>query len=63
MPLVFDRSFRGDQSRAGSGSGLGLAIAKAAAEAQGAGIGVSRDAESGMTTFSISFTTSLPTIR
>jgi two-component system, OmpR family, sensor histidine kinase BaeS len=63
LPLVFDRSFRGDPSRESSGSGLGLSIAKAATEAQGARIEASRDEAAGRTAFSLAFTPSLPAIR
>jgi signal transduction histidine kinase len=42
LPLIFDRSFRTDQSRTGNGSsGLGLAITRKLVEAQGGKISVS----------------------
>jgi two-component system OmpR family sensor kinase len=40
LPHLFDRFYRGDDSRAGSNTGLGLAIAKAWVEAMGGSIGV-----------------------
>lgn len=40
LPHIFDRFYRGDESRPGSNTGLGLAIAKAWVEAMGGTIGV-----------------------
>lgn len=42
QPHVFERFYRGENSRAGSGLGLGLAIAKAWVEAMGGRIGLER---------------------
>ena len=54
LPYVFDRFYRGDQSRsrATGGAGLGLAIAKGIVEAHGGTIGVQSEPERG-TTFEI----------
>jgi signal transduction histidine kinase len=43
LPYVFDRFYRGGDSRPGSNTGLGLAIAKAWVEAMGGTIGVESD--------------------
>ena len=47
LPHLFDRFYRGDDSRAGSNTGLGLAIAKAWVEAMGGSIGVESNAGNG----------------
>lgn len=47
LPHIFDRFYRGDESRPGSNSGLGLAIAKAWVEAMGGTIGVESSNGSG----------------
>ncbi len=52
---IFDRFYRGSNSRTGSGAGLGLAIAKSLAEAQGGQLAV--DSQSGVGT---TFTLTLP---
>jgi signal transduction histidine kinase len=49
---IFDRFFRGSETRTGSGAGLGLAIAKSLAEAQGGGLMVDSQAGVG-TTFTL----------
>ncbi len=49
LPHLFDRFYRGDDSRAGSNTGLGLAIAKAWVEAMGGNIGVESNAGQGST--------------
>ncbi|MBI1281408.1 MAG: HAMP domain-containing protein [Anaerolineaceae bacterium] len=49
LPHLFDRFYRGDDSRAGSNTGLGLAIAKAWVEAMGGDIGVENNAGQGST--------------
>ncbi len=56
LPLIFDRSFRADKSRASENgsSGLGLAITKKLVEAQGGSISVESNVGSG-TTFLIVF--------
>ena len=47
LPHIFERSFRGDESRSGSESGLGLAIAKSVVELHGGSIGVETQKERG----------------
>ncbi len=47
LPHLFDRFYRGDDSRSGSNTGLGLAIAKAWVEAMGGNIGVESNAGEG----------------
>jgi two-component system, OmpR family, sensor histidine kinase BaeS len=47
LPHIFDRFYRGDESRPGSNTGLGLAIAKAWVEAMGGTIGVESSNGSG----------------
>ncbi|MEZ4671161.1 MAG: HAMP domain-containing sensor histidine kinase [Anaerolineae bacterium] len=47
LPHIFDRFYRGDESRPGSNTGLGLAIAKAWVEAMGGHIGVDSVSGSG----------------
>ena len=47
LPHLFDRFYRGDESRTGSNTGLGLAIAKAWVEAMGGNIGVESNAGEG----------------
>jgi len=49
LPHLFDRFYRGDDSRSGSNTGLGLAIAKAWVEAMGGSIGVESNAGQGST--------------
>ncbi len=58
LPLIFDRSFRADKSRASENgsSGLGLAITKKLVEAQGGSISVESNFGTG-TTFLIEFPT------
>jgi len=52
LPRIFDRLYRGDQSRATRGLGLGLKIVRAYVEAQGGTVSVSSRLGSG-TTFTI----------
>lgn len=53
LPLIFNRFYRGDQSRSqGQGFGLGLALAKNIIEAHGGGITAASQPETG-TTFTI----------
>lgn len=47
LPHLFDRFYRGDDTRSGSNSGLGLTIAKAWVEAMGGNIGVESHAGEG----------------
>ncbi len=49
LPHLFDRFYRGDDSRSGSNTGLGLAIAKAWVEAMGGTIGVESNTGEGST--------------
>ncbi len=57
---IFDRFFRGSETRTGNGAGLGLAIAKSLAEAQGGGLAVESQAGSGTTfTLTVPLATSL----
>ena len=49
---IFDRFYRGSETRTGTGAGLGLAIAKSLAEAQGGRLTVESQAGSG-TTFTL----------
>ncbi len=49
LPHIFDRFYRGDDSRAGSNTGLGLAIAKTWVEAMGGTIGVESNTGKGTT--------------
>lgn len=52
LPRIFDRLYRGDQSRATRGLGLGLSLVRAYVEAQGGTVSVSSRLGSG-TTFTI----------
>lgn len=58
LPRIFDRLYRGDQSRATRGLGLGLSLVRAYIEAQGGTISVTSQPGSGST-----FTISLPNRR
>ncbi|GLS24539.1 sensor histidine kinase [Marinibactrum halimedae] len=58
LPYIFDRYFRGADSRTGKGAGLGLAIAKAIVVGHGGAIDVSSIVGKGST-----FTLSLPSIQ
>jgi two-component system sensor histidine kinase BaeS len=51
LPRLFDRLFRGDESRASGGSGLGLAIAKAIASAHHGRLEAAVDRAAGRTRF------------
>ena len=53
LPHIFERSYRGDESRSGNESGLGLAIAKSIVELHGGSIHVESD--EGGSKFSIVF--------
>jgi signal transduction histidine kinase len=55
LPRIFDRLFRGDQSRAERGLGLGLSLVKAVVEAHGGAVDVISEPGRGST-----FTVSLP---
>lgn len=55
LPRIFDRLYRGDQSRATRGLGLGLSLVRASVEAQGGTVTVSSKPGSGST-----FTIRLP---
>jgi signal transduction histidine kinase len=55
QPFVFDRFFRGDQSRTQGGSGLGLSLARAIVQAHGGRIAVQSTSGQGSR-----FTVSLP---
>jgi signal transduction histidine kinase len=55
QPRIWDRLFRGDQSRAERGLGLGLSLVKAVVEAHGGAVGVDSQLGRGST-----FTVSLP---
>ena len=52
LPFVFDRFYRGQDSRGTAGAGLGLAICRALVEAQGGAI-VAEDAPGGGARFSV----------
>ena len=53
LPHIFERSYRGDESRSGNESGLGLAIAKSIVELHGANI--LAESEENKTQFTIMF--------
>ncbi len=53
LPHVFDRFYRGDESRQEGGSGLGLAIAKSIVEMQGGQISVNSEGPGKGSLFSI----------
>jgi len=55
LPRIFDRLYRGDQSRATRGLGLGLSLVRASVEAQGGSVTVESKPGSGST-----FTIRLP---
>jgi signal transduction histidine kinase len=55
LPRIFDRLYRGDQSRTTRGLGLGLSLVKAFVQAQGGSVSVDSTVGKGST-----FTISLP---
>ncbi len=55
MPHIFDRFYRGDDSRQEGGSGLGLAIAKSLVELQGGKISAASDGPGAGSRFIIQF--------
>ena len=57
LPYVFDRFFRGADSRGRQGSGLGLAIVRQVAEQHGGSVGVENAADGGAV-----FTMRLPVV-
>ena len=54
LPHIFERSFRGDESRSGNESGLGLAIAKSIVELHGGHLAVDSEINRG-TCFTLTF--------